>query len=431
MYSALSRFYVTRFTLLLLALLPLLLAWGPPALDAQVLRTRMLYTAECEKYLKNGEASLLAEDLAPLLRCAKQSLEVTQQLLKKLRDNANEVRDATKITIGDNPFEVASGDFDEYVIRLHAGQKILRRWIAAAAATARDTGPAGNLRLIETDIDEEMFDLLGRRHLRQPVSAALLTGAVIAAGATDTETGDARSASAQALVVFSSKHVQPRATLPLDVGIRGRFGFAPVMAVTELSGVTGVRTQYQSGFVWDLGLALNVPTFGKNSSEVSVYGRAGQTMLGTRATVVENVPTAMLALPVDNGTGNTEWQFEAGVEANLFAVSIDRMHGEGSAVSPFFHVAFAYRDDRRLRPAGDFVAYGNSNQRGIIRFALDLKAIRDRRRGSDGRGVFSAGFGVDHEFFIGRASGLRLPAGTVLSLRGDVDLMRALQGDDK
>jgi hypothetical protein len=224
-----------------------------------------------------------------------------------------------------------------------------------------------------------------------------------------------------------------------DVSINGRFGFQPALAIVQpaASGAaTGapapstLTASYQQAFQWDMSPRWNLRS--GDIAETSLFARLGQSVLTNDATLVEpttntqlDTRAAFLAVPVDNSTGRAAVIWEVGTEFHIFGRSLDILHTDGGTLSPMFGFAAGFRNDSRFRAEGPLAAYTNPQRRVFFRFLVDALQVVTADHTSP---QFTVGIAVDYERAAG-GSGLRVPSGTRIVLRGDLKILQAIRGE--
>ena len=322
---------------------------------------------------------------------------------------------------------------DRYLIREHLNVKSLEEWATWFQANKAGS-EATRAKIVAERVRGELDDLLTRRGLRELFSAALISGAVVGNGsALADDSGGEQTASALAHLVWESKHFGDDRFKKLDFSFGGRLGFVPALTlvkpVESSDGATPedegkAQAVYQEAFAWDIAGRTSFRLSGQRAAEVSLIGKIGQTILGTQSVLLDRGDRSELAVPV-NGTTKAELFYEVGLHYNLYNNPLEVVHGEGSTVSPTFHLDVSWRRDNRFKQEKDLVGFDSPADRLVFRFMIDALKVVDRRQLAEPRRVFTFGFGVEHETSL--KGDTTVPSGTKLIFRGDIDLLRALQ----
>jgi hypothetical protein len=325
-----------------------------------------------------------------------------------------------------------------FLIKQHLVYKSLKRWVSAYRAslsTADPTSLKASLALSAAveEADDAIHEALKMRGLNELFSAALMSGAVIATGASEASSADGeRAGQALAHVAWESKHFGDDSDLPFDFSFGGKFGFLPALNFVETAPAddesgSDSETAYQEAFVWDLAGKVNMKLFGGNAAELSAVARAGQVMLGTQSVLLDRGANSVLALPVADQASTTEWFYDFGLQYQLYNNPLDVVHGEGTMVSPMFSIGLFYRRDQRFKKEGSLAAFDHPSRRLVFRFMIDALKVMDRRELAETPRTFTIGFGVEHEAPIGSGDA-QVPSGTKIIFKGDIDLLRAFRG---
>ncbi len=366
-------------------------------------------------------------EIERLEKCLARVASSSSTVLARLRKSAL-VNDTIEVMDGDAIVaRVAPSEINTFLINQHSAYRRFKRWVSAYRRVI--TVPETKAQLSEalSAADDSLHAALELRGLNQVFSAVLMTGAIIGSGAGGDAEDSERTTSATAHLIWESKHIGTDDEGFAHMSHRGRIGFIPALMLVKESATASEESVYQEAFVWDLAARLNRPVLSKHASEFTAYVRVGQTLLNTNSVLIDRGPASVLALPVDNGARRAEWFYEGGLEFNAFNTSLDVVHAEGSAISSLFSISLAYRKDSRFKKQGDLVAFTAPEDRGVFRFLIDALRVVDKRQASDAPRVFTLGFGVEHEFSLQRGDNT-VPVGSNFIFRGDVDLLRALQG---
>lgn len=321
-----------------------------------------------------------------------------------------------------------------FLIKQHLVYKALKRWASAYrdTLTTPDEQWLSLAKAVE-DADDAVHTALKMRGLNELFSAALMSGAVIATGASELSSVDGeRAGQALAHVAWESKHFGDDLEFPVDFSFGGKFGFLPALNFVEVAAAdegteSDPETVYQEAFAWDLAGKVNMKLFGSNAAELSGVARAGQVMLGTQSVLIDRGENSVLALPVGDRSSSTEWFYDFGLQYHLYNNPLDVVHGEGTMVSPMFSIGLFYRRDLRFKKEGTLAAFDNPERRLVFRFMIDALKVVDRRELAETPRTFTLGFGVEHEAPIGSGE-LQIPPGTKIIFKGDIDLLRAFRG---
>jgi len=373
-------------------------------------------------------------DLVSVTRCLAATATRAEAVLQRLQSGFGPT-DTVRVMVGSETIAIGAGGVNGFLINEHSAYKRLRRWVPALTVETPDRAAALAADLAVREARDLLHDGLALRDLNQVFSAALISGAVNTSGNQFEGDNSQDGLKAGAHLVWESKHFRPNeeGTGNFDFSLRGRFGLIPTLDLVAEAPETDTETTapvtetiYQTAMVWDMALRLNYQIQARASSEVTGVFRIGQAILGDRTVLVDRGASSTLAHPLSNGTGSAAWFYEGGLEFSIYNTQIEAVHAEGSAVSPAFTVGLFYRHDKRFRPEGDLASFYNPQRRGVFRFMIDALRVLDKRElGSDPK-VFTLGFGIEHEFAVSGKT--TVPSGTQLMLRGDIDLLRALQG---
>lgn len=414
--------------------------------DAQVKNVRTY--AACIKYTyvnpygKKNPPKPVKADAPEVAKC----LDTITTHAREIVDSLNNKRppsDLLKLKQGE--IQVAS-ELNPYLINEHIDFKVLKAWRNALIDDSADFNITLNdnerATLIKSfiDADHAIHDALDKRNLNQPFSAALRSGAVVANSAKSGGSDDQRSEAPAAHLSWESKNWGSESHGHFGFSFGGKLGLAPALSLVEpetpqagaaatAEDVPAAQGTYREAFVWDVTPRLNITQGYRNAWQFSALARVGQVVLGTESTIIEKDDKSVLAIPVGNGTTRAEMFFETGFEYRLYNNPVEVIRAEGSAVSPIFSASFVVKRDNRFKKAGDLVKFDHPADRAVFSFMLDALRVADGRDiAAEGR-TFTLGFGVDHEWALrGGSSGLKVPSGTRLVFRGDVDLLKAIRG---
>jgi hypothetical protein len=268
----------------------------------------------------------------------------------------------------------------------------------------------------------------------EPFAAHLDTAAEL----TDTGTGNVPSATgslqpqAKGLISWESAHFGE--THSLDFSFGGQFGYAPVLALVNLtsSGTAlppNARPMFLQGFVWGIRPQINwhVGEFHDNqvSAEIAVFGGLGQTILTSTVSSFKQSDKTVNATTVSNNVGNGAPFLETGLQLRLYNADFKTVHRDKSYLAPAFLLEGGFKSDGRFKAEGDLAGYDSPRSRGFVRFLVSLNKVTNARGTTDPKEPFSVDFGVDHEMPL---SEQRVPASTRIIVRGSLDVLKLLKG---
>jgi hypothetical protein len=101
------------------------------------------------------------------------------------------------------------------------------------------------------------------------------------------------------------------------------------------------------------------------------------------------------------------------------------VHLTTQPLDPLAHAYAGIRHDQRFHRAGDLAGFDDPTARVFLGFDLNPIRIADRRTEGSGNALFTFGGGFEFEGALRGPS--RLPSGFRFVLRGDLDLLKALQ----
>jgi hypothetical protein len=440
----------SRFVVPFLVLLVLVAAASPAGGQAQLLGSDSRATqviADCRVFVRiSPEAAERSKVLqqragsfsaAALEKCLLRTAAVLKQLASEL--DTKGAPPPAQVSIpevdpanGGNPALQPISRLNLYLLREHLNLKALEEWVKDLAERSPADPALDRLLPLVEQTRGQLEELLALRGLRELFSAALISGAVVSTGKpVNASSGGEQSADALAHIVWESKHFGDDRFEHWDFAFGGKFGFMPSLTFVTEEGDSGsaedAQGVYQEAFVWDITGRANFRLSGTHAAEVSLFGRVGQTVLGTQSVLLDRGPNSVLAVPVNNGTTSAEMSYEAGVQYVLYNNPLEVVHGEGSMVSPTFHIGVSLRNDSRFKKDGALAVFDDPERRIVFRFMVDALKVIDRRQIAEPQRVFTFGFGVEHEAAM-PGDALKLPSGTKLVFRGDIDLLRALRG---
>ena len=389
----------------------------------------------CRKYVEIGARNDGDKQnaLAEVMKCFEDITVRVNKVTNFISGANRNDKDSIDVVVNGTTKWVHAGEVNVFLINEHAAYKALKSWVPKLKAGDPHTDEVVALRSAVDETSTSVHNGLDLRGLNQLFSAVLNAGAIVGNGRnTGEEAASDKSTEAAAHLVWESVHFGDDGPSRVDFSAKGRVGFLPALTLVEdaappaASQDKDMQTAYQEAFVWDIGARVNFQIRTRTASEVSLVAKAGQTVIGTGSVLVEKGGQSRLFLPVGNGAGSSEWFYESGIEYNLYGSDLDVVHGEGSVVSPLFYLGFYLRKDNRFKKEGDLATFDSPDRRGVFRFMLDALKVVDKRELGQPPRTFALGFGVEHEFPFG--SGTKVPSGTKLVFRGDIDLLRALRG---
>ena len=116
---------------------------------------------------------------------------------------------------------------------------------------------------------------------------------------------------------------------------------------------------------------------------------------------------------------------EFGYRFNLHDAPMSLVHLAKTTLNPRLSAEAAFRVDSRFRATGSLADFNRPALRWVVRLMLDGINIVDRLSGKEKNKRFVATFGFEYEG--GFRSGI--PAGFQVIIRGDIDLLKALKGN--
>jgi hypothetical protein len=321
--------------------------WATPAASQSIAVRNVTekLSARCRDFteLKYSEASDKTK--------ARAQEGVLRDCIEQVTANANAVRSQLLaeapvepaflwVEVDTTPASIPIRTVNGFLIKQHLVYKTLKRW----ASAYRESLSPGSQEWLDLgkaveDADDAIHTALKMRGLNELFSAALVSGAVIATGASELSSTDGeRAGQALAHVAWESKHFGDDTDTPIDLSFGGKFGFLPALNFVETALTDGEEsspeTVYQEAFAWDLAGKVNMKLFGSNAAELSGVVRAGQVMLGTQSVLLDRGANSVLALPVGDRSSSTEWFYDVGLQYHLYNNPLDVVHGEGTVVSP-------------------------------------------------------------------------------------------------
>lgn len=177
--------------------------------------------------------------------------------------------------------------------------------------------------------------------------------------------------------------------------------------------------------MWTAGVQVNKPIRGIDS-ELGWCASTGSSTLTSLPKAVDKGQGSFVTFPLDYGAEKTAWMSEAGMIFNIFDNPLEQIHAEKGTTSPQFQALIAVRRDERFH-GGIYESYDRPSARLLFRLTLDAIRVLDRRQFGEPSKPFTFGFVVEHERSMTN-TGLRVPAATRFVLRGDINLLRALNG---
>jgi hypothetical protein len=370
-----------------------------------------------------------------------------QSTLREVTACLEEVNSVLKELAGKAP----SATSNQEIIRARINYKRLKKWIPSRRRVTTPDAPAMewlNARKAELEVGQQLPITLKKHDLFATFSAILIGGATLVdanqpegeedtapsstgerAMATDAEQGT----EALGTIVWQSRHFGDESIGTFDFSIGGRIGVQPVLnlvtATPAADAAQGappdINAVHQHAFVWTAGVQAQHPYRGINS-ELGWYGALGSSTLSSLPKAVDKGQGSFIAFPLDYGAQKTAWLWETGFTFNLFDNPLEQIHAEKGTTTPQFQALVALRRDERFR-GRLFDDYRRPESRLVFRLTLDAIRVFDRRQFGEPTQPFTFGFVVEHERSLA-TSGLRVPSATRFVLRGDVNLLRALNG---
>jgi hypothetical protein len=355
----------------------------------------------------------------------------------------NEVHEAL-VGTSESP---AGPEVNRQIIQLRINYKRLKKWIPDSAPDGAEAQWLAS-RKAQLSVARQLDLTLKERDLFTTFAAVLVTGATLVDAAQpetkdakekageDAKKGEGAEQGAQALgtIVWQSRHFGDESIRVLDWSIGGRIGIQPVLNLVTATPAAEVpagenppvtSAVHQNAFVWNAGVQMNKPFRGIDS-ELGWYGSTGSSTLTSLPKAVDKGQGSFVAFPLDYGAQKTAWLWETGVTFNIFDNPLEQIHAEKGTTSPQFQALVAVRRDERFR-GGVYDDYNRPASRLLFRLTLDAIRVLDRREFGEPSKPFTFGFVVEHERSLS-TSGVRVPAATRFVLRGDINLLRALNG---
>lgn len=386
----------------------------------------------------------------PVAKLDEGALKGLGTVLTDVTECLNELQRALKLSAE----AASSAKTNQEVIRARIDYKRLKKWIPGP----RDIAPAATptkewlaARRAELEVGRQLPITLKTHDLFATFAAVLVTGASLvdanqpdegdeaaASSSEDTDTAADAEQGGQALgtIVWQSRHFGDESIGRFDLSVGGRIGMQPVLNLVTSTppadaaeGATAtVSAVHQNAFVWTAGVQAHKPIRGINS-ELTWYGSLGSSTLSSLPKAVDKGQGSFLAFPLDYGAQRTAWLWELGTSFEIFDNPLEQIHAEKGTTTPQFQMLVALRRDDRFRGAL-FDDYRRSAGRLLFRLTLDAIRVFDRRQFGESTQPFTFGFVVEHERSLA-FTGQRVPSATRFVLRGDVNLLRALNGSAK
>ncbi|MGV3710383.1 MAG: hypothetical protein ACO1Q7_16235 [Gemmatimonas sp.] len=344
-------------------------------------------------------------------------------------------------------FKLSKADLNRTLIDEHADYRNLKTWaddlydMKQAEQTTRTLLSSSLLRA-----NTSVHNAMAMRGLNEMFSAVIRSGAVVgnpartvpgpsSASVQSSDISDKKTADLAAQIAWESKHFDGDTHNRLSLSLSGKLGLVPALTLIKKESSTNptelnAEGIYREAFAWDISPRINVVARNTGTPwQVSAIGRIGQVILNTESQLIENGTQSTLVIPVGNGAGKAEMFFEGGLEFRLFNKPIDYVQAEGSVNSSAFTAILVFRKDNRFKKVGDLADFDAPERRGVAGFMLDALRVLDLRDDAEKNRAFTISFGVEHEWAWQRNGvGPSVPSGTKLVFRGDVDLLRAIQG---
>lgn len=290
-------------------------------------------------------------------------------------------------------------------------------------------GPPPDLRETFGKLANTTHSALAREGLYQPISAVLLTGAVLSNSSGDLKGPAENSFDAGSLfkAVVETKHFGDESQGRFDVSAAAAVGLEPVRALfTDPSNGKRVALAAVPGFTWSGTGKLNWKI--AQTGEIAGLFRFGQSTLSTaNTTIVGPDGQPQTVVPIGNVGSSTGAFIEGGLEWNYFGRSLDMVHAEKDYLDSPLAFGLAYRSDRLLSKVGlnNFENLGGGQHRLLLRISLaPLEIATDPAKPAD---LVKFGFAVEYDRPFGRCSSC-MPSITRIVLRGDLNLVKALGG---
>ncbi len=313
------------------------------------------------------------------------------------------------------------------------------------------------------NVRRSLHSIMDHRGLRQIFAASLVSGVVFgdvgnpgsgaktvgaaSTSATPSSTASATVAassanntSATAHIIWESQHFGSDSH-SVDMSFGGKFGFQPALTLvkpdtsgqqsTSQPNTTATTTEaqpaFQQAFIWNIAPRFNFHI--GERSELTVSPTLGQIRLNSQSQIIEDGNgKGSLYIGLDNGAGKAELYYEYAAAYRIYDNPLHIIHEEQSQLAPVFDASFGFRRDDRFRRAGQLVAFDHPQNRFFFRFMVNgLKVIDRRAEAAANTKPFSVDFGVEYEqHWLGPSSGI--PSATKIIIRGNLDLLKALQG---
>jgi hypothetical protein len=350
----------------------------------------------------------------------------------------------------------ALGDVNRYLAHAWRAFEAMKRWEAKLDDGLKESDPAWGEVAEAHEARNRAWSVLQQvledRGLYESVFAELVSGT---SGATvNRENADVDPDMAQEVAYIAFESRRRSLGRGFEGSFHGRVGFQPVLALYDTTNAApslasppptngspslpkclqaggtdpACLPAFQKGFVWDLGTSVSRRLGAVG--EASGFARIGQTSLVGKGVTADTTDTntPAIALPIGRERGETEWVREIGVKLIAF---YDRdpedMPHERQLLSPLLEVSAGARYDDRFSAAA-LGLDANQGARYFFRFLVNLKMPGGPEL--VGKPVAFT-FGVEHEGQLGKSDGLKLPAGTRVIFRGDLNLIRTLTGDGR
>lgn len=281
---------------------------------------------------------------------------------------------------------------------------------------------------------EAVQQALGRAGLTDLFFGALLSGPVFQSTAKSPDDKNPQTG-IFGTVFWESKHAGSSKGSTRHLSVGGKVGYEPIFVMNRPKDKPDAAPLpgYSGGLAWDIGPNFGVAIPGFVLSEITAFGRYGQTRPGAAELVNEKEPNAQILVPSNAETGLEKDYFEAGLKVAVFRgdLGTEIAHERGYLL-PAASARIGIRWDHRFKDDDRLRTFDTPQKRYFFGFRLNLlKVFTDTSTSSK---PYSLTFAVEHEWG-NRGSAAKgtspariggLPAGTRILIAGSVDLLRAL-----
>jgi len=334
--------------------------------------------------------------------------------------------------------------------RIYLSFRNAERWVDAFKAQLRpgESAPDGDeeariqfLTLLTKAHDELAAHLhakLSSHGLTQPFAATLITAFALNSAGSTTESGDGdttgdttTNADAAGFVAFESMHFYSAPGRKFDVAVSGIVGFRPTLALVAPASAGGdddaipnAIAQYQQAFAWGVWAEPNLRL--ADLAELTPFMGFGQTILTSSTSLIENGVNSQVGLVATSGAEKGATFAEFGAKLSIYAQSLEILHLNKGMLSPMFGMALGIRRDNRFQRAGILKDTTSPEQRLFVRLSTDAIPLQDPAREDK---TFTLNVAIEYEKPLRSVGTIVVPSGTRVLIRGDLNLFKAVRGD--